>query len=137
GSSDLLGRLGGDEFAVASLTDHGGGDGERTVVDRAAELGDRILAAITEDDGVAGRAVDPAGHPLPVTDPVHRRASIGVAVAEHAPERVSLLRQADLAMYGAKKAGGNRVVVTAVRAADGRGRVAEQRPHGFVLGIGG
>jgi diguanylate cyclase (GGDEF)-like protein/PAS domain S-box-containing protein len=86
----VVGRLGGDEFAV--LVDV---DGE----DDAVGLGERILVALSETAPVAGLVVE-------------LRASIGVAIAPAAAQSAAaLLRDADTAMYVAKRAGGNRVQV--------------------------
>jgi diguanylate cyclase (GGDEF)-like protein/PAS domain S-box-containing protein len=91
----VVGRLGGDEFAVLvdTTTDADG-------VDELVRVGERILDALSATAPVAGLMA-------------RMRASIGVAVAtEHSAESSAvLLRDADTAMYVAKRAGGNRVQV--------------------------
>ena len=89
-ADDLVARYGGDEFVVlCNVTD--------TSV--ATEIADRMLSVLrAEDDGSSSRAA--------------LRASIGVAIADHAGEApAELLRRADVAMYRAKSAGGDRVVI--------------------------
>lgn len=95
GPGDVVGRLGGDEFALVRLL------GPQTPHDtwrvRALELGETLRATIA--------AHDPA---LPV--PAHSRVSVGLAVGAGALlDADRLLREADMAMYGAKKSGGDRV----------------------------
>jgi diguanylate cyclase (GGDEF)-like protein/PAS domain S-box-containing protein len=87
----LVARLGGDELAVLV----GGCDAERAPV-----VADQLLEAI--------RAVR-----VPVDDEVlHTAASVGVVVMDGgAAEPEELLVSADLAMYEAKAAGGDRAVV--------------------------
>jgi diguanylate cyclase (GGDEF)-like protein len=83
-SSDTVARLGGDEFAVLTEDD---GD--------PLELARRILSALDHPVTLLGRL-------LPV------RASIGVAPlrTEASPQTATdLLKQADMAMYAAKRAG--------------------------------
>jgi diguanylate cyclase (GGDEF)-like protein len=82
---DVAARLGGDEFAVL-LTDCPADEAERTA--------ERILAALTVPEQIDGVAVRAA-------------ASIGVAAAGPGADVGSLLRDADLAMYGAKRQGTN------------------------------
>lgn len=95
GPGDVVGRLGGDEFALVRLLGPQSPDDTWRV--RALELGDTLRATVA--------AHDPA---LPV--PAHSRASVGLAVGAGALlDADRLLRDADLAMYGAKKAGGDRV----------------------------
>ncbi|GIG37872.1 EAL domain-containing protein [Cellulomonas pakistanensis] len=92
---DVVGRLGGDEFALARLLPPQSPDDTWRV--RALDLGEALRAAIA--------AHDPG---LPV--PAHSRASVGLAIGAGALlDHDRLLREADLAMYGAKKAGGDRV----------------------------
>jgi diguanylate cyclase (GGDEF)-like protein len=91
-AGDQVARLGGDEFAVVVA-------GPSSV---AAEVGSRVLAALTDPVVVDGRAIAV-------------RVSIGVADSTTAADRSpgTLLRNADLAMYLAKAAGKHRVVVYA------------------------
>ena len=107
---DLVARLGGDEFAVLLTglprreSDRGGvGQGEAEPTRTAADVARRMLAALTRPVPVGGGNVLVG-------------ASIGVAIA--APtgsDPDTLLREADLAMYQAKRAGGDRVqLVTSV-----------------------
>ena len=102
---DMLGRLGGEEFAVVLP----GAEGDAAI--RAAE---RIRTAIS------GQVfTDDEGEPIPVT------ASLGLAFAgdEDAMETAeSLLQMADEALYEAKGAGRNRVMIAPPRA--GQPRIA-------------
>jgi two-component system, sensor histidine kinase LadS len=91
--SDLVARLGGDEFVMVS----------ELVADAAAahRLADRVLGALRLPFIVEG-------------DAVGVRASIGVVVsARGQDDPTALLRQADLAMYQAKREGRDRYVATA------------------------
>jgi len=82
-------RRSGDEFAVIA----------RQTTAGAAELADRIAQAI-------GRPLQVADHAVRLT------ASVGIAFAVTGAEKTEdLLRDADLAMYAAKKGGGNTVRV--------------------------
>ena len=80
---DTLGRLGGDEFAVL-LEDAGG--------DRAHRVAEDLIAALRR--------------PFPLGDtPVRVGASVGIAAARRGePGTDDLLRNADVAMYTAKRA---------------------------------
>jgi diguanylate cyclase (GGDEF)-like protein/PAS domain S-box-containing protein len=84
---DLAARLGGDEFVVAA----GGIDDERDV----AALAGRIVDAFAEPFGAGGRQWQLG-------------ASVGVALGDGHATADDLLRDADLAMYRAKDAGGAR-----------------------------
>ncbi len=84
GAGDTSARLGGDEFAIL-LEDVGG-------VDRAIDVAERLLNLLRVPVSVAG-------------DDVTVLASIGVAVATLNMNTTSLLRDADIAMYEAKRAG--------------------------------
>ena len=89
---DEVARLGGDEFAVVIA------DGP----DAALAVGERMLAALSAPALVGGR-------------PLGVHVSVGVADTETTGDRsaLTLLRNADLAMYMAKAAGKNRQVVYA------------------------
>ncbi|TDN91661.1 diguanylate cyclase [Microbacterium sp. BK668] len=91
-SEDLVARYGGDEFVIVAR------DVDNPAV--AWEIAERVLEGLRSDPGAS-----PAGQLL--------SASIGVAVAPPGaavlPEQ--LMRQADVAMYRAKAAGGNRIVL--------------------------
>ena len=84
--ADVLGRLGGDEFVVVGES-RSSGDGHH-------ELAGRLLAAFQEPFVVEG-------HP----DPLRVSASIGIAIGEPGSSAEQLLRDADMAMYGAKAEG--------------------------------
>ena len=90
GSGDTPARLGGDEFALL-LEDRGG-------VDRALDVAERLLEALR-------RPVQLAGYDLAVL------ASVGVAVAAPGMTTSSLLRDADIAMYEAKRAGKGQIKI--------------------------
>jgi diguanylate cyclase (GGDEF)-like protein len=85
-SSDMVARLGGDEFAVLL-------EG----IDRpaAGELADRIVTEM-------GRPVDLAGHRIAVS------ASVGVTFSTPGATVEQILREADTAMYEAKRRGKSR-----------------------------
>jgi len=82
----ILARLGGDEFGIVveSLTDKG-----------MMELCTRVLHVCNQTRMIAGHEVQVS-------------ASIGVARQGATPTEVELLRQADLALYAAKREGRNR-----------------------------
>jgi diguanylate cyclase (GGDEF)-like protein/PAS domain S-box-containing protein len=90
GSGDTPARLGGDEFALL-LEDRGG-------VDRALGVAERLLDSLREP-------VRLAGYDLTVL------ASVGVAVAAPGMTTSSLLRDADVAMYEAKRAGKGQIKI--------------------------
>lgn len=88
---DLVARLGGDEFAVVMTELEGGA--------QAFEVVARILEALEVPAELGPVRVVPV-------------ASVGVATsAESGRDAVELLRNADLAMYVAKRSGGNRAVL--------------------------
>jgi diguanylate cyclase (GGDEF)-like protein/PAS domain S-box-containing protein len=90
--SDVLARQGGDEFLVllADLSDD--------PVVAAERVGSKLLEALREPFVVAGAEV-------------RTGASIGVSVyPADASDTEALMRHADVAMYGAKAAGGGRLV---------------------------
>ncbi|MBV8912908.1 MAG: EAL domain-containing protein [Acetobacteraceae bacterium] len=87
GPEDLVARIGGDEFAVAHRFTSGQQNG--------AALAELLLATVAEPFMIGGLR-------LSIT------ASIGVAVAEPGDSADTLRRNADIAMYRAKDAGGNK-----------------------------
>ena len=89
-ATDTVARLGGDEFVV--LADAAGDE------DTALELAERLEAAIAAPVEI-GEAT------------LHTSASIGVALATRVSDADSLLRDADAAMYAAKRRGRGRVEV--------------------------
>ncbi len=90
-SADSVARLGGDEFTVVL-------DGTREH-DEAISVADRIDARLQEPTRVDGREVSV-------------RASIGITVSVDGDDRPEeLLREADIAMYLAKRASGSRFEV--------------------------
>jgi diguanylate cyclase (GGDEF)-like protein len=90
-SGDTVGRIGGDEFIVLAAG--------RAEAD-TEHLAQRLLEALREPIELGG----PDGVILSIT------ASIGVAMGDRA-EAEDLMRDADIALYGAKSAGKNRYVV--------------------------
>ena len=90
GSGDTPARLGGDEFALL-LEDHGG-------VDRALDVAEGLLEALRQPVALAG-------YDLAVL------ASIGVAVSTPGMTTAGLLRDADVAMYEAKRAGKSQIKI--------------------------
>jgi diguanylate cyclase (GGDEF)-like protein/PAS domain S-box-containing protein len=84
---DSIGRLGGDEFAIVL-------EGARDQA-AAAEIGERIVAAFAPPFILDGHRVTTA-------------ASVGIAVYPHdGRDAATLLKNADAAMYAAKRAGRN------------------------------
>lgn len=90
GSGDTPARLGGDEFALL-LEDRGG-------VDRALGVAEGLLDSLRDP-------VRLAGYDLAVL------ASVGVAVAAPGMTTSGLLRDADIAMYEAKRAGKGQIKI--------------------------
>ncbi len=88
--SDTAARLGGDEFAIV-LEDTKGVEG-------AAAFAERVLAAIAAPLTIAGTQINP-------------RASIGITFGTSGQTSGELLRNADVAMYQAKRTGGGRYEV--------------------------
>ncbi len=88
--SDTVGRMGGDEFLVLLNDLPSPGD--------AQIVAEKIRVALNRPFGLAGHALQIA-------------SSIGIAIyPEHGEEKEHLMKHADEAMYGAKKAGGNRLL---------------------------
>lgn len=90
GPGDTPARLGGDEFALL-LEDRGG-------VDRALDLAEGLLEALRQPVALAG-------YDLTVL------ASVGVAVSTPGMTTAGLLRDADIAMYEAKRAGKSQIKI--------------------------
>ncbi|HWO66098.1 MAG TPA: EAL domain-containing protein, partial [Umezawaea sp.] len=86
GPGAVAARIGGDEFAVLAP----GHDADACVL-----LGDRVLAALAEP-------LSAFGYELVI------RASVGIAVSHGEGTATDLLRDADTAMYVAKREGGSR-----------------------------
>jgi diguanylate cyclase (GGDEF)-like protein len=95
--SDIGCRYGGEELAVIL---------PQTTPEVAVERAERIRR------GIAGLRLEHGGHPLDAVT-----ASFGVAIfPQHADNAEALLRAADDALYEAKRAGRNRVVVSQAEA---------------------
>jgi diguanylate cyclase (GGDEF)-like protein/PAS domain S-box-containing protein len=90
GEDDVVGRLSGDEFAVMVCDDD---------VDRVQQVAERVLEEVAAPYAVGTRRVRIA-------------ASIGLATAVPGTDADTVLRDADLAMYEAKRSGGQRVAVS-------------------------
>jgi diguanylate cyclase (GGDEF)-like protein/PAS domain S-box-containing protein len=90
GVGDTPARLGGDEFALL-LEDRGG-------VDRAIDVAGQLLADLHEPVVLGGHAVAVL-------------ASVGVAVSKPGMTTAGLLRDADTAMYEAKRAGKSQIKI--------------------------
>jgi diguanylate cyclase (GGDEF)-like protein len=88
---DIIGRLGGEEFGALLI---------ETDLAKAHEVVERVRSTVE-----AARLVLPTGEELQVT------VSIGLAAYQDETDLDALLQRADAAMYAAKHAGRNRVVV--------------------------
>jgi diguanylate cyclase (GGDEF)-like protein/PAS domain S-box-containing protein len=113
-AGDTVARLGGDEFAV--LLEGEAGSYEA----RTREVAERLLSALTMPYRIGSTEVVVG-------------ASIGIAVAtpENTPE--DLMRNADLAMYGAKAAGKGRIQVHEPQT-HGSGTRSSERPSSPSVG---
>ncbi len=90
---DALARIGGDEFVI--------------LLDGVASLSAVELVA----NRVTAALAPPYLLGEPYEDPVYASASIGIAVAEPGSSPTSLLRDADFALYAAKRAGRDQHVI--------------------------
>jgi len=89
--SDTIGRIGGDEFIVLLNT--------IKLPEHASMVAEKIRISLSQPFELSGHLV-------------HISASLGIAVyPEHGDEKKQLIRQADSAMYRAKKMGGNRFLM--------------------------
>jgi diguanylate cyclase (GGDEF)-like protein len=123
---DVLGRLGGDEFAVVARVPAGS-----SPADHAVRLGSAVGRQLTEPFQVGGLSL-------------HVSVSVGLTHADGAAGgagdgqamRALLLRQADAAMYDAKRSGTQVVVYDGSRHVDSSGHLAlvEEMRHGLATG---
>jgi diguanylate cyclase (GGDEF)-like protein len=86
-SDDLVARLGGDEFAMLF-------EGPNALA-QAMTVGERAIDALAEPVAVNGT-------------PVHVGVSVGLATSYDGCDLDGLMREADVAMYSAKRLGKNR-----------------------------
>ena len=111
--NDTMGHAVGDQLLAAAAHRFDGALGEQ---DTAARLGGDEFAALVEGlpgpdavEGIARRVVAAFQEPFQLGDrSVSVGVSIGVATAAAGQSSEDLLRQADLALYGAKQAGKGR-----------------------------
>ncbi|MGI4777362.1 MAG: bifunctional diguanylate cyclase/phosphodiesterase [Janthinobacterium lividum] len=90
---DVVARLGGDEFVVML---EGLGEGPEIARDQASAVGRRVIAALDKP------------FELDTATTYHRTCSLGIALFDGSERSIEeLLKQADIAMYVAKTAGGN------------------------------
>lgn len=123
-AGDTAARLGGDEFAALILgdcarghTEGGPPAGQSDREYRIREIADRLRVTLSQPYRIDG-------HELRVA------ASIGVAFAERGITPGGLMRNADLAMYRAKRAGKNRVELYAPHMQDDVAHGAASRGAG-------
>lgn len=113
-AGDTVGRISGDEFLILCEDIHNRPDGKLTLT----RLGDRIRAAV--------------GHPILIDrTSLSITASIGIAVTAEQPSAGALIHSADVAMYEAKAAGRDRVVLHqfSANASTGRRDIERQLLH--------
>ncbi|PZA19322.1 putative bifunctional diguanylate cyclase/phosphodiesterase, partial [Modestobacter versicolor] len=122
--SDVLGRLGGDEFAVVSRV-----PGGQAPTERAELLGRLLCDRLAEPFEVGGLS-------LHVTVSIGLACSDGATGAPGGAGRALLLRQADAAMYDAKRTGAEVAVYDSSRHGDSSGHLAlvEELRHGLSSG---
>ncbi len=95
--TDLLARYGGEEFALLAIdTDLAG----------ATALGEKVRQAVFETDFVKDVPSE------------REQLTVSVGVAEFAGDRMQLFADADSALYAAKDAGRNQVIVARPRTDD-------------------
>ncbi|SOE02952.1 putative bifunctional diguanylate cyclase/phosphodiesterase [Blastococcus haudaquaticus] len=107
---DLLGRLGGDEFAVVALM-----DADVPLDEAARAVGRRLHDRLAEPFVIGGMAI-------------HSAVSVGVTTSTGDPDDgqapTQLLREADVAMYDAKRSGAGISLYDSTRHADSSGHLA-------------
>lgn len=101
-ATDMLARYGGEEFVVLNLQEDSNG---------AKILADKMIGVVAALEWPAQEWCDESGAPLRVT------MSAGVAL--HDGDAEALFRDADAALYEAKRAGKNRVVVAGAGSGSG------------------
>jgi EAL domain-containing protein (putative c-di-GMP-specific phosphodiesterase class I) len=122
----VLGRLGGDEFAVVVRI-----PAQRSPAEEARRLGARLSALLLEPFDVGGLTLHvTVSIGLTHCDGTLRGSGTGPAA------RALLLRQADAAMYDAKRTGAGVTVYDSARHADSSGHLAlvEELRHGLGAG---
>jgi diguanylate cyclase (GGDEF)-like protein len=113
--SDTIARLGGDEFAILL---------ENTSVRSAAALAERIIGVVSYEVDLADRTFVPS-------------ISIGIATAVADATAEELLRNADIAMYRAKRSGKGRAEIYADQMQDDDAQLVElHRDLGTALAAG-
>ena len=103
---DLLGRLGGDEFAVVAVLDD-----DAPLEAAALAVGRRLHERLAEPFPIEGLVI-------------HSAVSVGVTTSASAGEPAHLLREADVAMYDAKRTGAGVSLYDSSRHADSSGHLA-------------
>lgn len=93
-ATDMLARYGGEEFVVLNLQEDSDG---------AGILAEKMLGVVAALEWPAQEWCDESGVPLQVT--------VSAGVALHDDDAEALFRDADAALYEAKRAGKNRVVI--------------------------
>jgi diguanylate cyclase (GGDEF)-like protein len=108
---DVLGRLGGDEFAVLALV-----DADAPLDEAALAVGRRLHERLTEPFPIEGLVI-------------HSTASVGITTSvgvldDGSQAATRLLREADVAMYDAKRSGAGVALYDSARHADSSGHLA-------------
>ncbi|WP_138756724.1 putative bifunctional diguanylate cyclase/phosphodiesterase [Modestobacter altitudinis] len=123
---DVVGRLGGDEFAVVVRVP----DGTRPA-DHAVELGRALHRQLAEPFEVGGLSLH-----VSVSVGLTHAGGAAAGAGDGQAMRALLLRQADAAMYDAKRSGEQVVVYDGTRHLDSSGHLAlvEEMRHGLATG---